>query len=275
VTYFLEYTDFSLAVEHICSQQGLDFLETWRSKKLPFLRLKPESWFDLEATVLQDEDLFGETKPQTFLISIENLLLDNKILPILEKLQASKSYFYLTYSNDEKLLADSKKLLKKANIDFIQLKKPDSTRAFEIAQKHTQNIDLKITATDLQKLTKQASGYQQLIDELDFIWLSGDSKKAVESLLIEEELPIFMMSFKPENAKNDSQKWYKRVREDDVQLLISLLFTKVSKDSSNLAKKLIQELILVDQKSKTISKVGGSVWLKYWLWKAENLISLQ
>lgn len=274
MTYFLEYTDFSLAVEYICSQQGLDFLETWQSKKLPFSRLKPESWFDLQSTVLQDEDLFGNTKSQSFLISIESLPLDNKILTILEKLQSSKNYFYLTYSNDEKLLSDSKKLLKKAGVDFIQLKKPEPNKAFEIAQKHAQNINLKINATDLQKLTKQASGYQQLIDELDFIWLSQDSKKAVESLLVEEELPIFMMSFKLENDRNDSRKWYKKVREDDVQLLISLLFTKVSKDSSQIAKKLIQELILVDQKSKTISKIGSSVWLKYWLWKAENLISL-
>lgn len=271
MTYFLEYTDFSLAVEYICSQQSLDFLETWQSKKLPFSRLKPDTWFDLQTTVLQDEDLFGQNEPQSFLISIENLPLDSSILPILKKFQASNNQFYLTYSNDEKLLADSKKLLKKADVDFIQLKKPEPNKAFEIAQRHSEKISLKISATDLQKLTKQASGYQQLIDELDFIWLSENSQKAIESLIAEEELPIFMMSFKPENAKNDSRKWYKKVREDDIQLLISLLFTKVSKDSSQTAKKLIQELILVDQKSKTISKVGGSVWLKYWLWQSANL----
>ena len=271
MTYFLEYTDFSLAVEYICSQQNIDFLETWQSKKLPFLRLKPESWFDLQTTVLQDEDLFGQNTPQSFLISIENLPLDNSVLSILNKFQTSNNQFYLTYSNDEKLLADSKKILKKSDIEFVQLKKPDPQKALEIAQRHSQKIDLKISATDLQKLIKQASGYQQLIDELDFIWLSGNSQKAVQNLLVEEELPIFMMSFKPENAKNDSLKWYKKVREDDVQLLISLLFTKVSKDSSQIAKKLIQELILVDQKSKTISKVACSVWLKYWLWQSANV----
>jgi hypothetical protein len=69
---------------------------------------------------------------------------------------------------------------------------------------------------------------------------------------------------------SDIQNWYSQIDDDDIQLALSLIYTKLDKQKDPKVPKLMSKLVRMDQRIKTSNKAPGSTWWKYFLWEAKN-----
>lgn len=264
---FIESSNFSLLAEYICSQEHLNFFDYLTTSKLQVQKYSPETWSDINNLNQAEEDLFDSTQNKASLIDYKNLILNESNIVVLEKLnQLSNNYYFYT-TEDKKLSAEEKKLLKQVKIENVSLKNIDQKIASQLIVDYLEKYRLE-NFSGLQKLIPQTINYNELIDNLDFIFLADDKQIALNSIIKENILPIFMYSFSTATTAKDSLRWLARIDPNDTQLHLSLLFTKLDKQKNELSKKLQNELILTDQRIKTNSKVSPETWLKYWLYTA-------
>lgn len=268
---YLEVTDFSLLILVICQNEKLNFFDYLITSKLEIQKQNPETWLDIKNLSQFEDSLFEESKNLAILIDLKNLIIDEKTALILKDLSEQKSNYYLYTTEDKKLTADQKKLLKSNSIEYLNLKSIDKNLASDLVSKYLEFYKISDSKLKFDHLISQSLSYQELIDNLDFVFLAADQKQALESIIKPENLPIFMYSFNTDNLARDIPKWLNRLHPDDLQLHLSLLFTKLDKQKNSLANVLQNELILTDLKIKTISKVEPSVWLKYWFYRAANI----
>jgi len=264
---FVEYTDFSLLAEVLSRNCDFNFVDYLIEKKLPVKKFSIENWSDLGQIISENDGFFTQETAQNYLVNIGSLKTDKNTLKFLQSLDFADLKLYLYSAEIDGLSADLKKLIKGA-FELVSLKKTDQKLALEIAQKYAEKIALNLSPVEFQKLTKQVLSYQEIIDNLDFVNLSGDSKLAIQCLFKEEELPVFMYGFRTDKLKEDSLKWYKKISEEELQLGLSLIYGKLEKQNNLPAKKLQKELILTDKKIKTTAGVSPTVWWKLFLWKA-------
>ena len=78
-----------------------------------------------------------------------------------------------------------------------------------------------------------------------------------------------MRSFNPDNLGTKELKpWVADVDDGELQLALSLIFTKLSKLNTVRSRELLSELINTDQKIKTRAKIKPLLWYKLFLYKA-------
>ncbi|MEI6729447.1 MAG: hypothetical protein WCK98_07455 [bacterium] len=269
--FYLEYTDFSLLQAFICQQLNLDLAQVLESGMPGVSRYKIEKWQDIEEILGKSNFFFEEGGDQNLLLDIGQLEINDKSTTFLKEQDFASKMVFIYSSEDKNLSLDQKKLLKKFEFDYQNLKSVDADLALEISQSHTQKIGLKITENDLKKLIKQSKSYQEIIDNLDLIDLSGDTVKALKSILIEEELPLFMYGFSTTNLEKDSRRWYAKINEENVQLALSLIYGKLEKNATSVSLDLQKKLILTDKNIKNSTKLSPVAWVKLFLWQAKNI----
>lgn len=267
---YIESSDFSLLIQHICQIEQYDFFSYLINSKIEIQKHNPENLSDLVGLTQVEEDLFGETKLLPILVDLKNITIDEQSLSIFEKLKSIETNYYFYTTEDKKLTADQKKLLKKIDVEYLNLKSIDKNLGSQLLSQYLEFYGIKEVISGLEKLVAQSLSYQELIDNLDFIFLANNPKEALESLLKEEQLPIFMYGFSTNTTAKDVDRWRQRLHPNDLQLHLSLLLTKLDKQKNEQSNKLQKELILTDQRMKTMSKVAPEIWLKYWFYKAVN-----
>jgi hypothetical protein len=267
VTQFIEYSDFSILIQHLSGLVGFNFKEYLFEKKLPLERVKIEDWSDLQ-TVILSQDFFSETSSD-YLIDISNLKIDEKSCQQIVQYSEQNLFFYSS-AFDRKFSADEKKFLKKFKIETLTLKKIDKSIANQLLLEYLDIIKLGLTISEQNKLVENLNSYNQIVDYLDYIDLVEDNKTAFQNLIQEPSLPIFMMRFTAGKSVKEAKTWFNLVNDDEIQLHLSLIYTKLEKQNNLESKKLLKELILTDQKIKTVSKIKPSLWLKLFLWRAYN-----
>lgn len=270
--FYLEYTDFSLLQAFICQQLNLDLAKVLESGLTNISRYKIEKWQDIEEILGKSNFFFEEDGDQNLLLDIGQLEINDKSIDFLKAQDFASKMVFIYSSEDKTLTLDQKKLLKKFDFDYQNLKALDADLALEISQIHTQKIGLKISENDLKKLIKQSKSYQEIIDNLDLIELSGDTAKALKSILIEEALPLFMYGFSTANLEKDSRRWYAKINEENVQLALSLIYSKLEKNQSRVSLNLQKKLILTDKNIKNSTKLSPTVWVKLFLWQAKTCL---
>lgn len=259
---YIEFTDYSLMVVYLAQQLGQKPLACLQQPlQLDLNKLRVNSLAELDLQTVSSDDLFGENSNTSWLVDI----LDSDLKKLEHLKQNNDNNIYL-FSSQIELKADDKKLLKKCNINYQELKKIDSITLTQIAQEYCQQSSLDFTK--IKPLLNQTKSYQEILDNIDFIKLSNDSKNAVNSLIKEDKLPLFMRGFNVNSLPKDTTIWAREVDENDLQLALSVIYSKLDKQNS---KVLIQKLILTDQKIKTRSKIKPLTWFKLFLWQASNL----
>ena len=270
--FYLEYTDFSLLQAFICQQLNLDLAQVLESGMTTVSRYKIEKWQDIEEVLGKSNFFFEEDGDQNLLLDIGQLEINDKSVAFLKAQDFAGKIVFIYSSEDKSLTLDQKKLLKKNEVDYQNLKALDADLALKISQSHTQKLDLKITDADLKKLIKQSKSYQEIIDNLDLIELSGDTAKSLKSILIEEELPLFMYGFSTANLEKDSRRWYAKINDENVQLALSLIYGKLDKNFTELSLDLQKKLILTDKNIKNSTKLTPTAWVKLFLWQAKTAV---
>ena len=229
-------------------------------------------------TIRSFDDLMAViTKENVDIVNLQ-IVIDIQDIPIIEipKILTSidncgyRVYFYSTTTT---LVLDDKKLFKKHSIEYKELKKVNKDTATEICTKYSNDQKITIPKIEMSKLCDQALSYYEIIDNIDFISLSSDQDAAYQNLFREEKVPLFMRVFSLNSIKKDSSIWAKQVNEDELQLALSLIFTKLSKTNTQVSRDCIKELIETDQKIKTRAKINPHTWYKLLLWKMANQFS--
>ncbi len=130
----------------------------------------------------------------------------------------------------EKLTAEDKKFLKKQSIEVITIKKIDKS-LFPLLEK-----ELKFKSQ-----LQEWSSYQEVIEE-EYLYTLGGFRKTQTF----KPLP-FMFSI------NDMSKFYKTITDDEMQLILSLIFSKALKVKNE---KLAKTVLDID---KTIKNSNGRI----------------
>ncbi len=265
---FLEFTELSLALAEIAGRSNLDIYNTLIDTSL-IQRQKVDSVTQLMEILNCEESLFEtETNTKPMLVDILNLELTTKLIELIAKTNLEfPVYIHSTIA--ETYDADTKKTLKKNNLEVVTLKKINSEIAKQIANQYSTKLELKASSKKIEDLATQCVSYFEIIDSLDFISLSNSQNEAIDSMLKPFKLQLFMRGFNPDSLSSIIP-WVKDVDEGELQLALSLIFTKLSKMDSALSKRLLQELILTDQRIKTRAKISPLVWYRLFLYKCLN-----
>jgi hypothetical protein len=263
---YFEYTELSLALAEIAERCNLNLLKVLNNNN-HIQRQKVSSVTELMEVLNTEESLFEEVSDLPTLVDIQNIELIPKLVEIIASCEIPNPIFIYSTANDS-LDADTKKHCKKSNLELVSLKKINSEIAKNIAREYSTIINVKASSKKIEELAAQCISYFEIIDSLDFIALSGDQNEAIDSMLKPFKLQLFMRGFNPNSLSiKEIQPWVKDVDEGELQLALSLIFTKLSKLDSPLSKKLLQELILTDQRIKTRAKISPLIWYRLFLYK--------
>lgn len=266
---YLEYTELSLALAEIAERCNANLLEILNNNNL-IQRQKVSTVTELMEVLNAEESLFGDSSNLPTLVDIQNVELTSKLIEIIASCEIPNPIFVCSTINDS-VDADTKKQCKKSSLEVVSLKKINPEIAKNIAREYSTNISIKASVKKIEDLATQCVSYFEIIDSLDFITLSDDQNSAIDSMLKPFKLQLFMRGFNPNSLSiKEIQPWVKDVDEGELQLALSLIFTKLSKLDSSLSKKLLQELILTDQRIKTRAKISPLVWYRLFLYKCIN-----
>jgi hypothetical protein len=263
---YLEYTELSIALAEIAQRCDLDLLATLSDQTL-IQRQKVSNVTELMEILNSEESLFGETSDSPILVDIQNIELSAKLIEIIASCE-SLSPIFISSSIDDSLDTDTKKTCKKLALEVLTLKKLNPEIAKSTARVYSNELELKANAKKIEDLAAQCISYFEIIDSLDFVALADDQNSAIDSMLKPFKLQLFMRGFNLNSLSiKEIQPWVKDVDEGELQLALSLIFTKLSKLDSTLSKKLLQELILTDQRIKTRAKISPLIWYRLFLYK--------
>ena len=261
---FVEYTDYSLLLELLCRKTSGHLLAALLDeKKLNIQKIRVTSVDELAQNLDEAGDLWCLESQERKLKVVDLGVLE--ISEVLLKVIADKENIILTRIENE-LNIDDKKILKKVGIEVLSLKKVDTEIVTSIYSQYAKVLALDITTTQIAKLAQQTNNYFEIIDNLDFIVLSGETKTAFESLIVEQDLELYKRTFSVNNLAREAKIWYKAVSDEgELQLALSLIFTKLSKQNSPIAKEVQKSLIELDKRIKNNSKAKSLTWFRAWL----------
>ena len=75
-----------------------------------------------------------------------------------------------------------------------------------------------------------------------------------------------MKTFSVSKLESETKNWYKAVSDEgELQLALSLIFTKLAKQNSPIAKDIQKSLIELDKRIKNNSKAKSLTWFRAWL----------
>jgi hypothetical protein len=264
---YLDVSDFSLLQVHLAIEKTQNPYSVLQGEPLSITRLKVSNITELHQELSSGGDLFGSSVSSDLLIDIQDLQITPGFITELSQMDTGTTrniwLFSLTHNV---FLTDLKKSWTQAGFSYLQLKTTDSTTKNQIALEYSDLITL--SATQIRALTDQATSYTELIDDLDFVSLSDNQLSAYQSLIKETQTPLYMLGFDTTKLTTQLPKWYHQTPDEDVQLAMSLVFTKLEKQSTEASKNLFQKLILTDQSIKTGSKLSQLTRWRLFLYTA-------
>ena len=235
---------------------------------LPIIKARISSWTDLPQILESvSGDIFEENINQNsnFLIDYGESKFEPKNIEYL-KIADDQNDIYFYSSSNSVILDTTKKLLKSSKIEIINLKKIDEAKQFELATQYRNQISLMLASSDLTTVVKNCATYQEIIDALDFLSLTDSPKEAIKELILQTKTNFYFLSFDKSNLQKDIKKW-RGVPEDELQLVLNAVNKYLESHSSFFSNSAMKELILTDEKIKTISKVNPLTFWKLFIYK--------
>jgi hypothetical protein len=270
---FIEYTDYSLLLSFVSQKvdSNIDFEQVLETGKIQDVqKIKLNTIFEIEQYLSSGDGLFeDQNENPNYLIDIQDIDINKHAEYLSQKLNSYEGQVFVYSGELDSLNADAKKNLKKHKIEIESLKKIEPEIATKLYQDYCQKINLKLSVLQIKTLTDQTISYHEIIDNLDFISMSGDVLKGYEDLLKTQKPALFMQGFNLANL--DIMPWYKNVDENELQLALSLIFGKLDKVNNDKAKYLQRQIIYTDQQIKTSSKLPALTWFRLMLWNARNV----
>jgi hypothetical protein len=265
--YYLEYNDWNNLKIFIAEIAKLNFLEILETANLPIRRTVLNSWSELPLELAKSEDIFAQAS-NDLLVDIADLKITKEFEKVIPKNPSGKIIFYSSIRDS--LSAEEKKLVKKHKVIYEKLNKMDLHSLNKISQAYIQKNNLELNIKTVEVITKKSSSVSELLDNLDYMDLADDKEAALKELAAEPPLPIFMLPFRSNRIVEDTKKWKNKIKEEEIQLGLSLIFGKLEKNGGEKAKKMISVLVETDKVVKTRGGVSPNLWWKLFLWKCKQ-----
>lgn len=252
---FANYSD--LIVHHFGSDYVSAIKTLLHESPSPFDRVSLDNWQDLGN--ISSDSLFGDNLPS--LINRQELDINSTFEQFYNSTLGDA---YLYSSSKNKLKKEEKETLKSNNIEVIEIKKPDKNKKQEFITSYLEFNQVSADSKSITNLTKEALSYDEIINTIDMGILSEQLDKTMQGVDNQEVLP-FMFSLKPGNLDGVS-KWYKHIKQEEIQLALALMITKASKLDSETKKTTLSRVIAADQNIKTGQLSDTLAW-KQLLWQ--------
>jgi len=250
---FLEASHVSLIQFYLCQKNQRDYLEELESNKFNIIRGKIESWSEL-SNFIGEGDIFSNQK-QTTLIDLQDLQPNIGLSDIFGN---KDNLLYFFSSSLRSWPAATQKLWNSMGGEYLKLEFQNN-KATEIYLKLAKKYNLNLSSLQINKLISSCTDYQELIDKIDVLNLSPDKEKSFNWISPEISQELFTLQLRPNNLQQDLQKWLTLVKPDDIQLALSLIWTKASKIGNSELKNLV---LKCDQDIKTKSKISPTIHYK-------------
>jgi hypothetical protein len=269
---FLDNTSFSQVINYTCELTGQNFLDIYTNhlQSLQASRYKLDQIADLNnLTDNQSLGFFDDSIQYTFkLVDFQTLEIDKNFIDFCKKLDLDIST-YIFYSRvGESLATETKKLIKVANFDYVDQSKIDGSVMQKIAVQYSQQINLNLDPNTLNIVITSSRDYEELINNLDFLVLCPDPKQSALQLQLPTKPLLYTYPFNPSQLSvHIIKQWLDAVDDGELQLALSLIYTKMIKLNNTTSKQILSNLIETDRLIKN-SKLNPLTWWKFFLFKA-------
>ena len=173
---------------------------------------------------------------------------------------------YLYHPEEHKLASPERKLLRGAGVDYEKLKKLDLATVRKYAQEYVRTRQLDIDEATLSQVLQVAESLPEITNVLSVVaHPTIDTKEYLQAIRTTEPPKLYMSDFRP-GDKRSLDVWRKYVPEDEVQLALSLIHTKLSKYHRDTAR--LGDVIETDRLIKTNAQASPLTWYRLLLWKA-------
>lgn len=240
----------------------LNLVDTISKKAIVVVKL--ESWNQfLESN--QTDLLFSPQENIAIIYDIKGLGLNDDILN-----QISTNQDIYIYDSEVKLLATGKKLISQHKGVVIEPSILSKSDIENFANEYLSHNNYTLSKADLSLLFHLTVDLFEIIDIIDFAFLSNDPHTALASLIQKDIPPIFVLPLRANNMIDDLPKWVPYIKNDDSQLILSILFTKLSKHNNEVSNSLLKSLINIDNLLKSQTRLSSVLLLKLFIWNTKN-----
>ncbi len=264
---YLDYQDWDLVLEYLANSIGHSLADLFFGQsRLPIHQVSLDDWNSLDSVLSWSEGLFTDPEPIS-LVDISNVNLRTNNSQALLKISTNK-LVYCHRGTETSLSSEEKKLWDKLGFEYITLKQfSNSTKTF-LLDNHLIRFNFNLTNLEKNQLLRQSQNYTELVNLLDLCFLTQNPSWVIENTRESVDIPLFKLPITQKSIAS-----WQQVSEDNLQLALSLFFTKLEKLPQNISKKLQKLLILTDQNLKTKAKVKPTTWWKLFLWQVKQEIS--
>ena len=243
---FLEASHISLIQEYTCHNLSLGLLSFLKSPKNRIERARIEDWSNI-LSFSSNQDIFSD-EPNLILIDLQDL----QPTALLESLLGNNTNNFLFWSSTMRSWpAALQKIWISLGGKYEKLTL-DEKSAISLVNQYLSVTNLEISKSQIYTLVASCTDYQELLDKMDIISLSDNKDQLLKWFSPEKNQELFTLPLRASNLANDVKLWLKLVKDDDIQLALSLLWTK----SEKIGRKDFQELIQqTDLEIKTRAKI--------------------
>jgi hypothetical protein len=250
---FLEASHISLIEFYLCQKDGKDYFQNLENNNFNIARGKIENWSEL-SNFQNQSDIFSN-KQELILTDVQELQPNGGQNEIITN-KTEEIYLFSSTLKSWPTLAQ--KIFEKTGGEYLKLIFENKV-ASQIYLALSKQYNLQLPSLFVNQLIASCLDYQELRDKIDLIYLSPDKEKTIRWISPEIKQELFTLQLRPSNLKQDLQKWVDLVGANDIQLALSLLWTKASKLGNNELKNLV---LKCDQDIKTKSKIPTTVQYK-------------
>lgn len=212
---------------------------------------------------IESQDIFSQDQSQEMYILEDTLKLDTKTLLYFQDLESE----VILATNSSTLFKEIKKVCKLSSEFSIEIKKVEIQTLEMLAVNHFKLHNWSFEG--LEMFYDRFEDYQSFVDYLDMLRLSSNPQAFLEASFEKIKTPLFWLKLNPENlTKKDLLNWYLEANDEQVQLILSLIFTKLEKSQSSAKSLILKDIINRDLEGKTT--LSGRVSLKLFLFFLTN-----
>ncbi len=223
-------------------------------------------WNEIESKITVASIFETNVTEKIHVVDIGDLDINKKTIKYLENVNNPDSIIYLYSGTKVKLLSSEKKQWEKAALEYAVTKKLTTTDISTIVKEYIQKSQVNIPGSVISEVISQSVDIREAINIVDFLSLCPDINTAWRETKNETKTLPFMMNFQPGN-KTQINQWVKFANKDELQLALSIIFTKLQRNYSGDSKKAIAEVIEADRRIKNDNRVLPESWYKYMLWR--------
>lgn len=232
---FLETDSVNMMHYYLSKLLDEDFVQLINNQGSKVEKINLNSWPDLEN--LLGDNIFDTSKSNK-IVNINDLDIDKKVIQFLQRLDIFGETIYFYSTTRFGLGAVEKKLWKSAKFDYneIKCKKNELEDIAKILNKNNKN---NLNQVMISQIIEISSNVDELINNIDIVSVGQNADEIIKYLSNKELTPAYMLHFDVNRGLQNYQEWLSHSKDEEIQLMLSLIFGKLKNNPMKKLKKLL------------------------------------